>query len=140
MAVTVLVTTGAASCSSQPAPFKPEPEVLAAGTAQLTVNGEDAGSTEAVLCATTKYLTTIKIGDGSPAAAAAVVSNADRLTVEGVRIHDLHDFTGSYDRGLGGNAQVTLAGSTYHISGTAEGFNAGKPSRTTESFAITVSC
>ena len=139
VAAAVLVIIGAVGCSSPPAPFKAKPGALPAGTAQLIINGEDAGTSVAVVCTTVKDLTTIKIGDG-PSAEAAMASNTDRLTVEGVRIHDLNGFTGSYDHGLGGDAQVTLAGATYHISGRAEGFHTGDPRLTTESFAIAVSC
>ena len=70
-----------------------------------------------------------------------MVSNKAGLTAESVSINNLGGFTGSYNAGLGGNAEVTMAGSTYDITGTADGFATDNPSfRTGGTFAIKVSC
>lgn len=139
-AAALLALGAAAGCTSTTMPFEMKPGVLPPGTAQLTVNGHDVGPKAAVQCVWNERLTTIKIGD-EPSGAIAMVSNTDELAVEWVRIRDLNGFTGSYNQGLGGKAQVRITSSTYQISGTADGFNSASPSRpATGKFTIGVSC
>jgi ipoprotein LpqH len=130
----------AAGCSSQPPEYQPPPGALVAGTAQVTVNGHDTGTTDAVQCSSTGSLTTIETGD-PVSGVTAMVSNRDELAAESVAINNLGGFTGSYNAGLGGTAKVTMTGRTYDITGTADGFDTAKPSfRTSGTFAIKVSC
>jgi ipoprotein LpqH len=130
----------AAGCSSQPPEYQPPPGALVAGTAQVTVNGHDTGTTDAVQCSSTGSLTTIETGDPA-SGVTAMVSNRDGLAAESVAINNLGGFTGSYNAGLGGTAKVTMTGRTYDITGTADGFDTAKPSfRTSGTFAIKVSC
>lgn len=129
-----------AGCSSSPPDYRPPAGQLVAGTAQVTVNGQDVGTTEAVQCTPAGTMTTISTGDAG-SGVSAVVSNADALTVRAVGIRDLGGFTGSYNEGLGGKAAVTMSGRTYDITGTADGFATDNPSfRTSGTFAIRVSC
>ena len=131
---------GVAACSSEPGPFEPQPGTLVAGTAQVTVNGTDTGTTEIVQCMPAGSLTTITTGDNA-SGVTAMVSSQDALVVESVSINNLGGFTGSYNAGLGGTANVTMTGRTYDITGTADGFLTDKPSfRTNGTFAIKVSC
>jgi hypothetical protein len=141
-----VMTTAAAAlalagCSSGPPPYEPGPGNLVAGTAQTTVNGQDAGSTDAVQCSTLGTLTIIKTGDDA-SGVTALVSNKTELTAESVAIRDLGGFTGSYNAGLGDDtANVGMTGRTYDINGTAEGFDTDNPSfRNSGTFAIKVSC
>jgi hypothetical protein len=137
MAASVLVLAG---CSSGPPDYQPPPGTLAAGTAHVTVNGEDAGSTDAVQCDATGPLTTITTGDPA-SGVTAMISNQEDLVAESVSIRDLGGFTGSYNAGLGGEAKVTMTDRTYDISGTADGFKTDDPSfRVSGTFAIKVSC
>jgi lipoprotein LpqH len=130
----------AAGCSSQPPEYQPPPGALVAGTAQVTVNGQDTGTTDAVQCSSTGSLTTIETGD-PVSGVTAMVSNRDELAAESVAINNLGGFTGSYNAGLGGTAKVTMTGRTYDITGTADGFDTAKPSfRSSGTFAIKVSC
>lgn len=129
-----------AGCSSSPPDYRPPPGQLVAGTAQVTVNGQDAGTTEAVQCTPAGTMTTITTGDAA-SGVSAVVTSTDELTVRAVGIRDLSGFTGSYNDGLGGKASVTMSGRTYDITGTADGFVTDNPSfRTSGTFAIKVSC
>jgi lipoprotein LpqH len=129
-----------AGCSSEPPEYEPPPGALVAGTAQVTINGKDTGTTEAVQCSSTGWLTTITTGDQA-SGITAMVSNKDELTAESVGINNLGGFTGSYNAGLGGTAKVTMTGRTYDITGTADGFDTAKPSfRSSGTFAIKVSC
>ncbi|MGV0603488.1 lipoprotein LpqH [Mycolicibacterium sp. XJ1904] len=135
-----------AACSSSPADYTPPKGELVAGTAQVTVNGNDEGTTDAVQCDTTGYLTTITTGD-ERSGVTAMVSNQEALTVESVRINNIGGFTGSYTAGVGATsdpadiAEVSMTGRTYDISGEADGFNTDNPSfRANGTFSIQVSC
>ena len=129
-----------AGCSSGPPDYKPAPGTLVAGTAQVTVNGQNTGATEAVQCTPAGSLTTITTGD-QVSGVSALISNKDELTTEAVGINNVGGFTGSYNAGLGGTAKVTMTGRTYDISGTADGFDTANPSfRTSGTFAIKVAC
>ena len=127
-------------CSSEPPEYQPAPGTLVAGTAQVTVNGQNTGTTEAVQCTPAGSLTTITTGDQA-SGVTAMISNKDELTAEAVAINNLGGFTGSYNAGLGGTAKVTMTGRTYDITGTADGFDTANPSfRTSGTFAIKVAC
>lgn len=141
IAVAVLLVVGAtAGCSSSPPEVTPRPGTLVAGTAKITINGKDAGTTEAVQCVGAGTLTTITTGD-STSGVTAMVSNRDTLKAESVSINNVGGFTGSYNAGLGGTAKVAMTGPTYDITGTADGFATDNPSfRTGGTFAIKVSC
>jgi ipoprotein LpqH len=129
-----------AGCSSSPPDYKPAPGTLVAGTAEVTVNGQNTGTTEAVQCSPAGSLTTITTGDQA-SGVSALISTKDELTAEGVGINNVGGFTGSYNAGLGGTAKVTMTGRTYDITGTADGFDTANPSfRTSGTFAIKVSC
>jgi hypothetical protein len=129
-----------AGCASPPPEYQPPPGALVAGTAQVTVNGQDAGTTEAVRCNATGSITSITTGDQT-SGVTAMISNASGLTAQSVGIHDLGGFTGSYNAGLGDKAKVTMTGRTYDIAGTADGFHTANPSfRVPGTFAIKVSC
>ncbi len=139
-AAAVLVIGGAVGCSSSQAASKPKPGTLPPGTAALTMNGKDLGTTDAVHCAPDEWLTTLRTGH-EDSGVTVILSNAGQLAAETVRIHNLSGFTGSYDRDLQGKAAVTMTGPTYAITGAAKGFNNAKPSElTTETFALRVSC
>ena len=133
-------TLAIGGCSSGPPDYQPAPGTLVAGTAQVTVNGQNIGTTEAVQCTPAGSLTTITTGDQA-SGVSALISNKDELTAETVAINNVGGFTGSYNAGLGGTAKVTMAGRTYDITGTADGFDTANPSfRTSGTFAIKVAC
>lgn len=131
---------GLAGCSSEPEPAEPLPGTLVAGTAQVTVNRIDTGTTEVVQCVPAESMMTITTGNDA-SGVTAILSSRDELLAESVSINNLGGFTGSYNAGLGGSAKVTMTGRTYDITGTADGFLTDKPSfRTNGTFAIKVSC
>jgi hypothetical protein len=134
----MLAFGGTAGCSSEPAHSKLMRNALPPGTAHLTIDGEDAGTTGAE-CAAVEWLTTIKIGEES-SGATVLVSNAEKLTVELVRIRNLDGFTGNYNLNLEGDAAVALHGATYHITGTALGYVPTAIAPTTQPFKIEVAC
>jgi len=144
LACTVIAAPALAGCSSQPPEYQPPPGALVAGTAQVTINGQDAGTTESVQCDPAGSLMMMRTGDPDDPQApgiSAMVASGDELVVHEVGIRDLGGFTGSYNDGLGGEATVTMTGRTYDIAGTADGFDTGNPSfRTTGTFQIKIAC
>ena len=138
-AAAVLMIGITAGCSSDKA-APPRPGVLPPGTAALTIDGKDVGTTYSVRCESIEWMTRIHTAlDKS--GVTAMLSNANHLKAEFVRFQDLGGFTGSYERELQGEATVTMTGPTYHITGAALGFNDAKRTQlAAETFAITVSC
>ncbi|MDZ4266795.1 MAG: lipoprotein LpqH [Mycobacterium sp.] len=135
-----VLAAAAAGCSSEPPEYQPPPGELIPGTAQVTVNGQDVGTTDTVQCTTTGPLTTIASGDEA-SGISALIGSEDELVVKEVGIRDLGGFTGSYNAGLGGEATVEMSGRTYAINGTAYGFDTANPSfRTSGSFEIKIAC
>jgi hypothetical protein len=135
-----LMVATAAGCSSGPQPVPRQPGALVAGTAAITVNDQDLGEFQSVDCTPAGTMMTINTGDQN-AGTTTVVSNSDGLVAKAVAIRGLGGFTGSYNENLGGNAEVTMNGTTYSITGTADGFETDKPSfRTNGTFTIKVAC
>ena len=128
-----------AGCSSdKAAPVRPA--VLPPGTAVLSADGKDVGTTYSVRCESIDWMTRIHT-DLAASGVSAMVSNASKLNAEFVRFQDLAGFTGSYERDLQGDAVVTMTGPTYHITGAAMGFDHTQPTRLkAETFSIAVSC
>jgi hypothetical protein len=138
-AAAVLMIGITVGCSSDKA-APPRPGVLPPGTAALTVNGKDVGTTYSVRCESIAWMTRIHT-TLDKSGVTAMLSNANHLKAEFVRFQDLAGFTGSYERELQGEATVTMTGPTYHITGAALGFNNAKRTQlAAETFAITVSC
>jgi hypothetical protein len=102
-------TLAVGGCSSEPPDYQPAPGTLVVGTAQLTVNVQNTGTTEAVQCTPAGSLTTIMTGDQA-SGVSALISKKDELTAEAVAINNVGGFTGSYNAGLGGTAKVPMAG------------------------------
>lgn len=140
-AILAAVTAAAAACSSSPPQAATPPGALSPGTAQVTIDGRDAGTTHAVRCSPAGFLTTISTGDDT-SGISATVSNEDELSAESVSFRDVGGFTGSYNAGLGEPAAtVTMTGRTYDISGTATGFRTDNASFTAQSrFTVKVAC
>jgi len=134
-----LMIDGSVACSSGHRPATFRNGTLPPGTGQLIVEGKDAPAARAVHCAREQYLTTIKTGDDA-SGATVMISNAEKLTVEFVRVRNVNSFSGNYNRGLEGDATVALTGTTYEITGSALGYSTKSPEATSESFTIRVSC
>lgn len=94
-----MISVGATlvGCSSAPAPAPLPPGALVAGTAHVTVNGNDLGEFHSGRRHQFgEDLLTISTGNGEQGST-AVVSNAVGLTAKSVAINDLGGFTGSYN-------------------------------------------
>lgn len=138
LAATALMVSVSAGCSSD-SPPKAKRGTLPPGTAQLSIDGADLGTTEAVRCSDIAWSTTITTGDDNRGAT-VMVSSAAKLVVESVQIRDLNGFTGNYNRGLAGDASVALINATYHITGNALGYEPTSIAPTTRPFDIKVAC
>lgn len=138
----VLVAAAAcAACSSEPT-AAPVPEGgLAAGTAHITVDGRDGGTTHQVQCVSRGFSTDITTGDDD-SGVSALVSAGDALNAQSVSIRNIAGFTGNYNAGLGEpDAEVSMVGPTFVISGTATGFRTDAASFTTDGkFTLRVAC
>jgi lipoprotein LpqH len=135
LAVATVMLSG---CSDNAA--TPPRGVLPPGTAVLSVDGKDVGTTYSVRCQTIDWMTRIHT-DLHASKVSAMLSNADKLKAEFVRFDDVDGFTGSFEHALQGEASVTMTGRTYHITGAALGFNNAERTRLkAETFTINVSC
>jgi ipoprotein LpqH len=135
VAVTTVMISG---CSDTAA--TPPRGVLPPGTAVLSVDGKDVGTTYSVRRQTIDWMTRIHT-DLHASKVSAMLSNTDKLKAEFVRFDDVDGFTGSFEHALQGEASVTMTGRTYHITGAALGFNNAERTRLkAETFTINVSC
>ncbi|UMB69954.1 lipoprotein LpqH [Mycobacterium paraterrae] len=136
VAAAMLIVSGCASGQAS----TPGPGALPPGTAKISIDGGQVGSTYSVRCQTVDWMTRIHT-DLHGATVNAMLSNAGKLTAEFVRLHDVDGFEGSYERALQGEASVTMNGATYQITGAALGFNKSDRTRLkAETFTLTVSC
>jgi hypothetical protein len=133
----LVIAVGIAGCSSPAAP--PQPGALPPGTAQVTVNGKDMGRTDAVSCSQVEWAFTIHTGD-TTAGATAVVQGGGGLSAKSVEIRNLDGFTGTYWDDHGGNADASIAGDTWTITGTVSGFTTVNPKPATATFQVKANC
>ena len=135
------MAAGASACSSIGSAKAPPPQgSLQPGTAQVTINDRALPESHAVKCTPIGSFTEVTTG-GDAAGTMTFVSSDKKLGATSVKISDLGGFTGSYDAGLQGIADVTLQGYTYTIRGRAEGFETANPSsKATGTFSIKVAC
>jgi lipoprotein LpqH len=127
-------------CSGQDATAPRPPGSLPAGTAEIGLDGAGLGKTNDVSCTTAGAVTTINTGDES-AGTTSSVDSSDELTVQYAEMRNIDGFTGSFWADLGSQAEVNMTEGTFHITGTATGFDDSNPSaRASKTFSIRVSC
>jgi ipoprotein LpqH len=136
----LLAVGGLAACSSPP-PLPPQPPgALPPVTAHITIDGQDAGTTHSVSCTQVGWSNTFDTGNGD-SGTTAVVDTGDQVTAESVQIRNVNGFSGSFSAGTYGNADASIAGQTFTITGTALGYMADKPTnRIPQHFTIKVNC
>jgi hypothetical protein len=131
---------GIAACSSQPSDTPQKPGTLPPNTAQVTINGKDTGTTNALNCGQVDWFTTIDTGNKA-AGASTMIQTGDTITAKSVEIRDLGGFSGTYWEGNNGNADAGIDGNTYIVSGTINGFNTDNPTKpATATFKIKANC
>jgi ipoprotein LpqH len=129
----VLAVAGLGACS-------PGPQTQLSSTASVTVNGNDA-KINVVKCNQLEWYRTIDIGGDVAGAKVVIDERAQPLTATSVRIQNLGGFTGMYSKGDGGNADMSLSGDKFTITGTANGFKTDKPGEpASAAFKIVATC
>jgi ipoprotein LpqH len=137
-----MLVAGIAGCSSQQTTPQP-PGSLPPLTAHVTINGKDAGTTHTLNCSQVDRYMTIATGnkDGGATAVVQSIDSGSKISAQSVQIRNLGGFTGSFWTGLVGDANATITGTTYTITGTADGFNSDAPDkRVTGTFQIKAAC
>lgn len=135
--VTLVMAASMSACASSP---HAAPGTLPAGSAEVTVHDQAVPAALRVTCVPMGSLTKVTIGD-TAAGAMALVASGKALTARSVNINALGGFTGSYDEGLQGKADVTITGDTYTIHGVADGFDSDTPSfNVARAFTIKFAC
>ncbi len=131
---------GIAGCSSAPANSPQPPGSLPPATAQVTVNGQSAGTTRAVQCTQDGWTHTIKTGD-EKSGITAVIDTGGAVDARSVVITNVSDFTGSVWENKIGKAEATIVGTTFRVNGTAQGSTKANPNQqTTASFEVKANC
>ncbi len=131
---------GVAGCSSAPANSPQPPGSLDPMTAQMTVNGQAAGTTHAVQCSQDGWAHTIKVGD-EKSGVTFVVAGGDAVTAKSVVITDVGGFSGVFYQDHIGKADASITGTTFRVNGTAEGATTEQPNKkATASFDIKANC
>ena len=83
----------------------------------------------------------IDIGGDFAGAKVIIDEGGQPATTESVHIRNLGGFSGMYSRDDGGNADMSLTGDKFTITGTANGYQVDKPNEpATATFKIVVTC
>ncbi|MFZ0834447.1 MAG: lipoprotein LpqH [Mycobacterium sp.] len=119
---------------------KQPPGSLPPATAQVTINGESTGTTKSISCSQDGWMHTFETGDDQ-SGVRMVVTGGDTVTAESVVINNVGGFNGSVWQNNIGNAQASVIGTTFRVTGTAEGATTDDPNkRTTASFEVKANC
>ena len=136
----IAATAAAALAVAVLAACSPRPQTQLSSTASVTVNGNDA-KVNVVKCNQVEWYRTIEIGGDFAGAKVVIDERAQPLVTTSVRIQNLGGFTGMYSQGDGGDADMSLSGDKFTITGTANGFKTDKPGEpATATFKITAKC
>lgn len=118
----------------------PRPQTQLSSTASVTVNGNDA-KVNVVKCNQLEWYRTIDIGGDFAGATVVIDERAQPLITTSVRIRNLGGFTGMYSKDDGGDADMSLSGDKFTITGTANGFKTDKPGEPASAvFKIVATC
>ena len=118
----------------------PRPPTQLSSTASVTVNGNDANF-HIVKCSQLQWTRTIDIGGNFAGAKVVIDEGAQPASAESVQIRNLGGFTGMYSRGGDGDADMSMSGDKFTVTGTASGYNTDKPGEpSTAKFKIVVTC
>jgi ipoprotein LpqH len=130
-AALVVIVLGACGSGSQTA---------ASSTASVTVNGNDT-TIHIVKCSQVEWYRTIDIGGDLAGVTVTIDERAQPLTTTSVRIRNVGGFTGMYSLGGNGDANMTLSGDKFTITGTANGYKTDKPGEpASAAFKISATC
>ena len=129
-----------AGCSSTPPNSHQPSGSLPFRTAQVSVNGQPAATTHKIDCSQDGWMHTLKTGDDK-SGVTVVVDTGDTVSAESVVITNVGDFTGSVYQNKIGKAEARMIGTTFQVTGTAEGATTAEPNQpATANFEIKVNC
>lgn len=118
----------------------PRPPTQLSSTASVTVNGNDANF-HIVKCSQLQWTRTIDIGGNFAGAKVVIDEGAQPASAESVQIRNLGGFTGMYSRGGDGDADMSMSGDKFTVTGTASGYKTDQPGEpSTAKFKIVVTC
>jgi ipoprotein LpqH len=118
----------------------PRPPTQLSSTASVTVNGNDANF-HIVKCSQLQWTRTVDIGGNFAGAKVVIDEGAQPASAESVQIRNLGGFTGMYSRGGDGDADMSMSGDKFTVTGTASGYKTDKPGEpSTAKFKIVVTC
>ena len=117
----------------------------------MTINGNTVATGQRVVCIQQldnlpgqprQMYWAISIGDLKVSGAKVMLNdNGPNLVANSVRIQNLGGFTGMYSRGGSGDADMSMTGDKFTVSGTASGYKTDKPGEpATATFKIVVTC
>lgn len=129
-AVATLAIAVLGACGSQTA---------TSSTASVSVNGNDA-RIHNTRCSQVEWYRTIDVGGDLAGVTAVIDERAQPLTPISVRIRNVGGFTGLYSQGGNGDANLSLSGDKYTISGTANGFKTETNEPASAAFKISATC
>jgi ipoprotein LpqH len=94
-----------------------------------------------VKCSQMDWTRTLDIGSNFAGAKVIIDEHAQQPIAESVHIQNLGGFTGMYSRGGDANADTSMDGDKFTITGTANGYKVDKPNEpASATFKITVRC
>nr|WP_293045742.1 lipoprotein LpqH [Mycobacterium sp.] len=109
-------------------------------SASVTVNGNDR-TFHIVKCDQREWTRMIDIGSNFAGAKVIVDESAQPATTQSVHIRNVGGFSGMYSRGSGDNADTSMTGDKFTVSGTANGYRTDRPTEpATATFKIVVTC
>jgi ipoprotein LpqH len=118
----------------------PKPPTQLSSTASVTVNGSDTNF-HVVKCGQLQWTRTIDIGGNLAGAKVIIDEGAQPASAQSVHIENVGGFTGMYSQGGGGDADMSMTGDKFNVSGTASGYKTDKPGEpATATFKIVVTC
>nr|WP_244168672.1 lipoprotein LpqH [Mycobacterium malmoense] len=133
IAAAAFAVTLLGACASRP------PSQISS-TASVTVDGKDRNF-HIVKCGQLEWTRMIDIGGDFAGARVVIDESAQPAKAESVHIQNVGGFTGMYSRGDGGNADMSMTGDKFTISGTANGYKTDKPNEpATATFKIVIAC
>jgi lipoprotein LpqH len=131
---------GIAGCSGEPLPQRPS-GALPPGTASVAVGSSSPNTLTAVSC---QFIggasSAVAIGTATRGVTAYLDDDRGPIATS-VSITDVDGFSGSYWKGVQGEAAVTMNGSTVVISGVASGYGRDQPnSLVSKPFRVSAAC
>jgi lipoprotein LpqH len=129
-----------ASCAAGPS-YSTQPKGSVPNvTAEITINGNVAANTHDIRCYQDGWNHTVEAGTRD-SGVKMVLGTGDKVTAKSVVLTNIGGFTGSFIENQIGESKASIIGSTFKVSGTADGATTDDPNKkATASFEIKANC